>query len=87
MRHQDGVVAMIDAAGNIGLAIQGIIDHPENAPMEILGALTGGVTKREDDMAKLAKTRRGISSDDLAKIGTSFKSLDDKFQSIIKRCL
>ncbi|KAK6075617.1 LysM domain-containing protein [Seiridium cupressi] len=81
----DAIVEIVSAAGNVGLAIQGIIADPESAPMEILGALTGGVEKDEADMATLAKTRRGISGDDIGKIGSSFKDMDNDFQSIIKR--
>lgn len=72
-------------AGNSALAIQGIIADPESAPMEILGALGGGVEKNEDDIATLAAARRSqVTADDIKKIGAKFEDLDTKMQSMIK---
>lgn len=72
-------------AGNSALAIQGIVAHPELAPMELLGALGGGVEKDEDEIATLAATRRSkVSADDISKIGAKFENLDTKMQSMIK---
>ncbi|KAE9377716.1 glycoside hydrolase family 55 protein [Stipitochalara longipes BDJ] len=82
----DAVLQIVDAAGNTALAIQGIVQDPESAPMEILGLLTAGGAKDEEDVASLANTRRGIAGDDIAKIGKTFKSLDDKLQGLAKAC-
>ncbi|KAI9742739.1 MAG: hypothetical protein M1818_003468 [Claussenomyces sp. TS43310] len=80
----DGVLEIVSTGGNAALAIQGIIADPESAPMEILSALTGGGTREEGDYASMAVTRRGIDTEDLTKIGTSFQSIDADFQNIIK---
>jgi glucan 1,3-beta-glucosidase len=76
---------MISVAGNLGLSIQAIVADPTSAPMEILGAITGGTGVRtEEDFARVGGARRGISTDDLKKISNSFADTDAKFQSIIK---
>ena len=75
---------MVTNVGNVGLAIQGIIAEPDEAPMELLGALSGGVSKDEDDVADLAAARESLAEDDIAKLGDSFVSLDNKLQSIVK---
>ncbi|EON98175.1 hypothetical protein UCRPA7_6324 [Phaeoacremonium minimum UCRPA7] len=80
----DIAMEIFDVAGNAALAIQGIVAHPEEAPMEILGALGAGVDKNEEDIAALAKARRGISSDDIGKIGAKFQNLDKQMQDMIK---
>ena len=80
----DTVFEIISAGGNTALAIQGIISNPESAPMKILSAFTGGGTRDEDDFASMAATRRAISTEELTKIGSGFKKMDEEFQSIIK---
>ncbi|KAK6223391.1 hypothetical protein LQW54_000509 [Pestalotiopsis sp. IQ-011] len=81
----DVAIEILNVAGNSALAIQGIIADPESAPMEILGALGGGVEKNEDDIATLAAARRSqVSADDIKKIGAKFEDLDTKMQSMIK---
>jgi glucan 1,3-beta-glucosidase len=81
----DGVLGSIAAAGNAASAIQGIIADPSSAPMEILGALTAGGVRDEEDFADMAAARRAISSDDLTKIGATFEKMDSDFHAIIKR--
>lgn len=81
----DLVLSAVDVAGNVALGIQSIIADPESAPMEILGLLTAGGTRDEDEFASMANTRRGISDNDIAKIGTSFKTLDKDLQNIVSK--
>lgn len=74
----EAIIAIVDVAGNAALTIQDIVAHPLSAPMDILGLLTLGGTRYEDDFASMAAKRRGISASDLTKIGTGFKAVDDK---------
>ena len=80
----DGVLNTVAALGNVALSIQAIVADPISAPMELLGLLTAGGTKDEEDFAKMAETRRGIPDDDLGKIGTFFQDTDHEFQDIIE---
>ena len=73
----DGAFEMAAAAGNIGLAIQGIVANPSSAPMEVLSALTLGKAKTTDDFAALAAAKRAITEDDLSSIGATVKTDED----------
>ncbi|KAK2616718.1 hypothetical protein QQS21_000330 [Conoideocrella luteorostrata] len=79
-----GIFTIIATAGNVALGIQAIIADPTSAPMEILGLLTAGGSKRAKDYSSMATARRGIQDEKLGKIGATFKKMDDQFQSIIK---
>jgi glucan 1,3-beta-glucosidase len=81
----DGVFEIAAAAGNIGLAIQGIVNDPSSAPMEILSALTLGKSRTTEDFAGLAAAKRALTSEDLSSIGTSFKAAEDKLANTLKR--
>ena len=81
----DGVFEMTAAAGNIGLAIQGIVANPSSAPMEILSALTLGKAKTSDDFAGLAAAKRAISEDSLSSIGPTVKTDEDTLENTLKR--
>jgi len=80
----EGTFDFLTIGGNVGLEVQSIISNPTSAPMDILGALIGAGVRDEEDFASMAATRREISVDDLAKIGTTFEELDSNFQAIIK---
>jgi glucan 1,3-beta-glucosidase len=81
----DGAFEVVAAAGNVGLAIQGIVADPASAPMEILSAITLGKTKTTDDFADLAAAKRAISPDDLSNIGTDFKKSEDDLDISLKQ--
>jgi hypothetical protein len=80
-----GIFEITAAAGNIGLAIQGIVADPASAPMEILSALTLGKSKTTEDYAGLAAAERALTDDDLTDIGAAFKSDEDKLKTTLKR--
>jgi glucan 1,3-beta-glucosidase len=83
----DGVFEIAAAAGNIGLAIQGIVSDPASAPMDILSALTLGKAKTTEDFAGLAAAERALTDDDLTAIGTDFKADEDKLEeTLIRGC-
>ena len=74
----DLVLSFVDVRVNTALAIQDIVSSPESAPMGDFGLLTVAGTRDEDDFAEMAATQRDISEDDIGKIGTTFKKLDDE---------
>jgi hypothetical protein len=81
----DGVFEITAAAGNVGLAIQGIVADPKSAPMDILSALTLGKSKTTEDYAGLAAAEKALTDDDLSNIGTAFKADEDKLGTTLKR--
>lgn len=81
----NGAFEIVAAAGNVGLAIQGIVSGLTSAPMEILSAITLGKTKKTEDFAGLAAAERAISADDLSKIGTDFKKSEDELSMTLEQ--
>lgn len=81
----NGAFEMAAAAGNIGLAIQGIVANPSSAPMEVLSALTLGKAKTTDDFAALAAAKRAITEDDLSSIGATVKTDEDDMGNTLER--
>jgi glucan 1,3-beta-glucosidase len=81
----DGVFEITPAAGNVGLAIQGIVADSSSAPMEIPSALTLGKSKTTEDYAGLDSAERALTDDDLTAIGTDFKADEDKLGTTLKR--
>lgn len=61
----DSVFETISTLGNAGLRIQGIVAHPESAPMDLLGSLTRPSGRSEDEFAKMAKIRQSLSEDEV----------------------
>ena len=80
------MIALAGAAGEAGLALVDIIDNPEAAPMAILSTLTGGKLRTPKAYGDAAKTRRGMSPDDVGKLGSVFKQHDEVLQRILKTC-
>lgn len=80
----DGAFEIVSAAGNVALAIQGIISVPSSAPMENLSAVTLGKMKTTKDFADLAAAKRLVTADDLSSIGATFKSNEDKMEETLK---
>ena len=76
----DGAFEIIAAAGNIALAIQGIVADPSSAPMEILSALTLGKLKSTEDYAALAAAKRAITEDELSDI---VRSSEDEMEATL----
>lgn len=81
----DGAFEIASAAGNVGLAIRGIVADPSSAPMEILSALTLGKTSGTKDFAALAAAKRALSDSDLGSVGKDFKAAEDKLGMTLKR--
>lgn len=81
------IIALIGAAGNTGLGILDIVNDPSSAPSEILGILLGAEDFRTPKgFSRMGRARRAMGPDDVAKVGTLFKSNSDKLDGIIKAC-
>ncbi|KAK5130435.1 hypothetical protein LTR08_002134 [Meristemomyces frigidus] len=77
--------------GNAALAIYDTVEDPTSAVVNILGMLVGvgtiaKATRDGKGIGDIANIRRGMSSDDVAGLGSIFKANDDKLQSIMKVC-
>jgi hypothetical protein len=82
------VISLIGEAANGGLTLYSIVEDPSSAPMAIFGMLLGGagLTRDESSFAEMASLRRGMSADDLAKIGTVFTDQSSKIKKIVQSC-
>jgi len=81
-------LSLLGVAGNVGIGIFDIVEDPSSAPMEILGLLLSVFDIRNPaGFAKMGAARRGMKADDVAKIGTLFKSNSDKLESVVRSCL
>jgi chitinase len=84
-------IAIAGELGNAALAIYDTVSNPESAVINILGMLLGigaiaKVERTGKGIGDVAKLRRGMTADNVAALGSIFKTNDDKLQSIIKVC-
>lgn len=84
----EGLATGIGFLGDTALAIKDIVDHPENAFMDVVGIVTDAAFLRTTKGYKdAAKIRRGMDGALIAKSGKTIKALDDKLQDILgKAC-
>ena len=67
------------------------MQDPKAAIVNILGMLIGvgsitKVARTGEGLGDVAKLRRGMTTTDVAGLGSVFKNSDDKLQNIIKVC-
>lgn len=84
-------IAIAGELGNGVLAIYDTVKDPSSAVVNILGMLfgVGSLTKISRDgtgLARIARLRQGMKSDEIASLGSIFKANDDKLQTIMKVC-
>jgi chitinase len=87
------ILSVLGFAANTALSVTDAIEHPEMAPLAIMGILLGGLlggrgrpkTPRED-MDEMSKLRKGISKDIAKGFGKTFARHDDVLQKITKVC-
>jgi chitinase len=84
-------IAIAGEAGNAALDIYDTVKNPDSAVINILGMLIGvGAIARAERSGKgigdVAQIRRGMTADNIAKLGSMFKKNDDTLQGIIKVC-
>jgi len=84
-------VAITGELGNAALAIYDTVQDPSSAVVNILGMLMGvgsiaKVSRDGEGIGAAAVLRRGMSSDQVASLGSIFKANDDKLQGIMNVC-
>jgi hypothetical protein len=76
------IASLLGVLGNTALDIYTIVDDPNNAPLAIFSLITGPMALGDvATMAKAAKARRDMSSDQVGKLG---KGISDRMESIDK---
>lgn len=83
--------AIAGELGNGALGVYDTVDDPSAAVFNVVGMLfgVGTIAKASRDgkgIAGVASTRRGMSADAAAGLGSVFKNNDDKLQGIMKVC-
>jgi hypothetical protein len=79
---------LVADAGNVGLGIADVIQHPGDAPVIILSTLLGlgGANRNPDKFATMAAEKAAMADADMQKVGPVFKARNDKLQSVLKGC-
>lgn len=81
----EGMATGLAFLGNTALAIKDIVDHLENAVMDVLGIVTDGAFSRTGKGYRdVANARRGIDGDIIGNVGKTVKELDGKLQGVLK---
>jgi hypothetical protein len=83
------LITLVGATGDGALSAYSIYEDPKNAPLAILAILSngaGGLGRTPESMKNLGRLRRGMSADDLPKLGKTFKENDDIIQKMVKAC-
>lgn len=83
-----GIATGLGFLGNTALGIKDMIEHPENAFMDIIGIVTDAAfLKTGKGYKDAAAARRGIDGALIEKSGKTIKQLDDKMQDFLgKTC-
>lgn len=82
----EGLATGIAFVGNTALGIKDMVEHPENAFIDILGIVMDGCFSRAGKAYKVAAGARfGISDDLIEKSGKTIKQLDDKLQDVFEK--
>lgn len=82
------ILSMLGAVGNAGMDIYTIVDDPHNAPLAIFDLILEPLALR--DIAKINKAaniRRGMSMDDVAKLGGKVKSRMETIDKVKGKCV
>jgi hypothetical protein len=85
-----GLSRVISLIGDVGLGastVYAIVEDPNMAPLIILETLLFGGMRSPDSFSTMGKARRAMSKDDIKGLGSKFAALDEKFQSIVAKCL
>lgn len=81
------IISVLGAAGNAALDIYTIVDDPKNAPLAIVGLVMAPLALADvAAVAKAAQIRRGMSTQDIAKLGNRVAQRLDKVKAITGAC-
>ena len=82
----EGMATALSFVGGTALAIKDIVEHPENAFMDVIGIVTDAAfLKTGKGYKDAADARRGIKGDMIGKSGSTIKKLDDKLQGFLSK--
>ncbi|KAL6825858.1 hypothetical protein J3E69DRAFT_380961 [Trichoderma sp. SZMC 28015] len=82
------IVGLIGAAGNAGMDIYTIVDDPDNALLAIFDLILSPLAL--EDVVKIsraAEIRRGMTGDEVAKLGDYIKSMMDTIEKVKGKCV
>ncbi|RYP87128.1 hypothetical protein DL769_000587 [Monosporascus sp. CRB-8-3] len=81
------ILSMIGTLGSIGLDIQSLVEQEGNDPLVIMGLVLAPLAILDSvRMSTAAKIRRGMSGDDIAKLGEAPKARIDTIDRIMGSC-
>jgi chitinase len=75
---------------NGALTVAEIINDPQSAPVAIVGLLIGAAGRdktTEDIMSDASAAKWKMRPQDIASMGSTFKMIDDKVQTVVSRCV
>jgi hypothetical protein len=78
------IILLTGAAGDTAFGVYSLVDDPKSAIMALFAALVG--FRGEMGFAKAAEVRRGMTSKEIAALGSSLKEKSDLLHSIQKVC-
>ena len=78
---------MLGTAGNAAFDVYTIVDDPKNAPLAIVGLIMAPLALADVAVvAKAAQIRRGMSTEDIAKLGDRVAQRMTKLKAITGSC-
>nr|XP_036590015.1 glycoside hydrolase family 18 protein [Colletotrichum truncatum]KAF6802020.1 glycoside hydrolase family 18 protein [Colletotrichum truncatum] len=79
-------IAMLGEAGGIAYDVASIVDDPDNAPMAVFGLILGvGALRDSAKVIKASSAARGMSANDLGKLGGKVETRMTTISSVIGR--
>lgn len=81
------LLTMIGTIGNAAMGVYDVVENPSSAPLAIIGILLGGVFSRSSKAFEdAAKIRRGMTADQIAKLGGEVSAGLTKVGKVVKLC-
>lgn len=82
------VIAIVGEVSNTAMTFYTTIGDPSSAPMAIFGLLMGvkALPRNSDSFESMSVIRRGMSDDDIGKMGTVFKDQTALIKKIVRIC-
>lgn len=81
------VLAILGAAGDIAMGVYTVVDDPDNAPLGILSIVMAPLALTDmSRVAKAANIRRGMSDDDLLKLGRKVGARMATVKKVVGTC-
>jgi chitinase len=82
-----GITTVLGAAGNAAFDVYNIVDDPKNAPLAIVSLIMAPLALADVAVvAKAAQIRRGMSTEDVAKLGDRVAQRMTKLKAVTGSC-